>query len=133
MIGTPALRAGAAFAGVAAATLPFGALAVDAWGGRQAALSTVLGAALATLLAVASVVLAVWAHDKPQPIFIAALLGGFLGRLMIFGGGVAWLAAATDFPVAAFMSGLFAYYVLFQILEIRAVRRLAAARPAGHP
>lgn len=131
MIGSKAVRAGAALAGVAAATLPFGALAVDAWAGRQAAVSTVLGAALATVLAVASVVLAIWAHDKPQPVFLTALLGGFLGRLVLFGGSVALLATATDFPVAAFMAGLFAYYVLFQILEIRALRRLAAARPAS--
>ena len=133
MIGNSALRAGAALAGVAVATLPFGALAVDAWGGRQAALSTVLGAALATVLAVASVVLAVWAHDKPQRVFMTAVMGGFLGRLVLFGGGVAWLATATDFPVAAFMAGLFAYYVLFQILEVRTLRRLAAARPGGLP
>lgn len=133
MTGKPALRAGAALAGVAAATLPFSVLAVDAWGGRQAALSTMLGAVLATVLAVASVVMAVWAHDKPQHVFLAALLGGFLGRLFLFGGGVALLATATDFPVAAFMAGLFAYYVLFQILEIRALRRLAAGRPAGLP
>lgn len=133
MIGGPALRAGAVLVSVAGATLPFSALAVDAWGGRQAALSTVLGAALATVLAVASVVLAVWAHDKPQRVFLTALLGGFLGRLILFGGGVALLATATEFPVAAFMAGLFGYYVLFQILEIRALRRLSAARPAGLP
>ena len=133
MIGSPALRAGAVLAGVAGATLPFSALAVDAWGGRQAAVSTVLGAALATVLAVGSLVLAVWAHDKPQRVFLAALAAGFLGRLFLFGGGVALLATATDFPVAAFMASLFGYYVLFQILEVRALRRLAAARPAGLP
>lgn len=133
MIGSPALRAGAVLASVAGATLPISALAVDAWGGRQAAWSTVLGAGLATVLAVASVVLAVWAHDKPQRVFLTALLGGFVGRLMVFGGGVALLATATDFPVAAFMAALFGYYVLFQILEIRALRRLASARPASLP
>jgi len=133
VIGSPALRAGAVLAGVAGATLPFSALAVDAWGGRQAAVSTVLGAALATVLAVGSLVLAVWAHDKPQRVFLAALAAGFLGRLFLFGGGVALLATATDFPVAAFMASLFGYYVLFQILEVRALRRLAAARPAGLP
>ena len=56
-----------------------------------------------------------------------------MGRLVLFGGGVALLATATDFPVAAFMAGLFAYYVLFQILEIRTLRRLATARPGGLP
>jgi len=124
------LRAGATLLAVAVATLPLGGLALDAWAGRSVAVSALLGAALAILLGVGSLGLAAWSYDKPQPVFLSALFGGFLGRLVIFSACIALLVTTTRLPVAAFMAGLFFYYVLLQVLEIRALLRLFGTRPA---
>ena len=124
------LRAGMTLLGTAAATLPLGTLAVDAWKGRDTAIAVLLGAGLSAILAVASFLLAAWSHDKSQPVFLFALAGGFLGRLVFFGAGIAVLVTAGRLPVFAFVAGLFAYYVLFQVLEIRALLKLSGSRAA---
>ena len=124
------LGASATILAVTAATLPLGALALDAWAGRDVMLSALLGAGLATALAMVSLALAVWSHDKPHPVFLSALVGGFLGKGVILGSGITLLVTLTRLPVVAFMAGLFSYYVLLQVLEIRALRRLFGTRSA---
>jgi hypothetical protein len=125
-----AVRASAMLLATAATTLPLVALALDAWVGRDFALSALLGACLAAVLAVSSTVLAAWSHDKPQAVFLAALAGGFLGRMVVFGVGMALLVTATRLPVTAFVAGLFSYYVLFQVIEVRALHKLFGKRSA---
>ncbi|PYQ13157.1 MAG: hypothetical protein DMH00_04780 [Acidobacteria bacterium] len=117
--------------GTAAATLPLCVLAAHAVAGRETALSVLLGAGLAAFLAVASLTLATWSHDKSHPVFLSVLVGGFLGRLAIFGSGIALLISLTHLPVAAFVAGLFAYYVLLQVLEIRALQKMFGSRSVG--
>jgi hypothetical protein len=130
MKGGEVLRAGASLLATAAAMLPLSALALDAWAGRNVAVAVLLGACLAILLAVASLLLAAWSHDKPEAVFLSALAGGFLGRMAVFSAGIALVVLATDLPVAAFVAGLFSYYVLFQVLEVRALQKLFRKRPA---
>ncbi|MCI0569010.1 MAG: hypothetical protein L0Z52_12620 [Acidobacteria bacterium] len=125
-----ALRASATLLATAAATVPLGALALDAWVGRDFAVSALLGACLAAGLAVSSLALAAWSHDKPQAVFLSALAGGFLGRMMAFAAGMALLVTTTRLPVTAFVAGLFSYYVLFQVLEVRALQKLFGRRSA---
>ena len=125
-----ALKASATLLATAGATLPLGALAVDAWLGREHAVSALLGACLAAVLAVSSLILAAWSHDKPQAVFLSALAGGFLGRMLAFTAGMALVVTATRLPVTAFVAGLFTYYALFQVLEIRALQKLLGRRSA---
>jgi hypothetical protein len=127
------LKACAMLFATSAATLPLGLVAAHAWAGPRPALSVLLGAGLATMLAISSLALAAWSYEKSQATFLAALLGGFMGRLVFLGGCIALLIAASDLPVAPFMASLFAYYVLYQFLEIRALHRLRAARPLRTP
>jgi hypothetical protein len=128
MIGSRALRAGATLLVTAAALLPLSTLALDAWAGRSVALAVLLGACLAALLAAASLLLSAWSHDKREAVFLAALAGGFLGRMALFGVGIASVVLATHLPVTAFVAGLFSYYVLFQILEVRALQKIFGKR-----
>jgi len=125
-----ALKASVTLLATAAATLPLGALAADAWMGRDFAVSALLGACLAAALAISSLVLAAWSYDKPQVVFLSALAGGFLGRMVAFSAGMALLVTATSLPVTAFVAGLFSYYVLFQVLEVRALQKLVGRRSA---
>jgi hypothetical protein len=122
-----ALRASLTLLGTGIATAPLGGVAIHAWAGSRAALSAALGACLATLMALLTMWLWIWAVDKPQKIFLTALAGGFLGRMTIFGAAIILLAVKTELPPAAFVGGLFAYYVIYQVLEIRAVQRLGGA------
>jgi hypothetical protein len=125
-----ALKASATLLATAVATVPLGVLAVDAWVGREFAVSALLGACLAAALAISSLVLAAWSYDKPQVVFLSALAGGFLGRMFAFSAGLALLVTITRLPVTAFVAGLFSYYVLFQVLEVRALQKLIGRRSA---
>ncbi len=125
-----ALKACATLLATAGTTLPLGALAMDAWVGRDFAVSALLGACLAAVLALSSLILAAWSHDKPQAVFLSALAGGFLGRLVAFAAGMAWVVTATQLPVTAFVAGLFSYYAMFQVLEVRALQKLFGRRSA---
>jgi hypothetical protein len=125
-----ALKSSATLLATAGTTLPLGGLAMDAWVGRDFAVSALLGACLAAVLAVSSLILAAWSHDKPQAVFLSALAGGFLGRLVVFAAGMAWVVTATRLPVTAFVAGLFSYYALFQVLEVRALQKLFGRRSA---
>ena len=120
-----ALRVGGLLLGTGAAVAPLGGLALHAWVGARAALSAGLGAALATVVALATIGLWTWAIDKPAKTFLAAVAGGFLGRMALFVGAIIFLVTGTELPPAPFVGGLFAYYLLYQILEIRALPRLA--------
>jgi hypothetical protein len=128
MKGLDALRAGAVLLATAATLLPISALVLDAWAGRDVALAVLLGACLAALLAAVSLLLSAWSYDKREAVFLAALAGGFLGRMVLFGAGIAGVVLATHLPVAPFVAGLFGYYVLFQILEIRALQKIFGKR-----
>ena len=112
---------------IAAATaLPAGYL-LRSWAGPRNTGGAALGAGLATVSTLAGVWLIAWAFDKPQKVFLATLAGGFLGRMALFGGALAVVILATDLSPAAFLGGLFGYYVLDQALVIRAVHRAAGA------
>ena len=134
MAETPALRPGRTALGVlgtAAATAPLAWLAAHAWGGPKAALGAGLGAALATLSAIGGLCLTAWAIPRSQNAFFGALVGGSLARMVLFCGAVAVVVTATDLPPAAFIGGLFVYYVVFQVLEIRALHRWRRAAGGG--
>ena len=130
----PSLRPGRtalALLGTAVATAPLAGLAAHAWGGPRAAAGAGCGAVLATLSALGGVYLAAWAMPRSQNAFFGALVGGILARMVLFCGAVAVVVTATELPPAAFIAGLFVYYVIFQALEIGALHRWR--RAAGTP
>lgn len=110
---------------IAAATVPPAGYLLHSWAGPRVTAGAALGAGLATVSTLAGVWLMAWAFDKPQRVFLATLAGSFLGRMALFGGALAVVILATDLPPAAFMGGLFVYYVMYQVLEIRAAHRSA--------
>src|SRR5262245_66054179 len=67
-----------------AATAPPATLAGHLWGGPPAAMSVALGAALAALSALGGRWLQARVMSMPPQYFLAAVTGGFLGRLILF-------------------------------------------------
>jgi hypothetical protein len=120
-------RALGALLGTAAAFAPLAWLAAHALSGPRGVLSAALGAGLAIALALAGTALQIWAFQKPQKVFLAAIVGSLLGRMAIFLSALAAVVAATRLPPAPFVAALFFYYVLCQVLEIRTVRRIGVA------
>lgn len=111
----------------AVAALALAAVAA-AWIGRarigQASLrGAILGAALAAAGAIAGMTLTAWAIGRDQKVFFAALIGGILGRLAVFGAALIYvgLRAAGSIDLTATASALLAFYVVFQVLEVRLV------------
>jgi len=82
---------------------------------------TLLGAALATIGALAGMALTAWSFDKGQREFMTALAAGMLGRLAGFGGVLVYVALRTTIDPIATAAALLTLYVVFQILEIRMV------------
>jgi hypothetical protein len=129
MLRRGAWRTALSLFGTVAATAPLAGVAIHALAGGEAAASAALGAALATLSSLGGVWLMAWAMPRSQNFFLGAVVGGILARMVLFCGAVALLVVCTELPPAAFVAGLFVYYGLLQILEIRAVLRWPAAAP----
>ncbi len=125
------LDASWALLGTGAGTALVAGLALSRWAGSRVMVSAALGAALATLLALSGIWLLAWTFDKSQKVFLAALVGGFLGRMVIFGLAVVLMVSATELPPAAFVGGLLMFYAVYQVVEIRAAHRLAGATGSG--
>jgi hypothetical protein len=92
---------------------------------------TVLGVALAGSCAIAGMTLTAWSMDREHKVFLAALVGGILGRLAVFGAALTCvgLRAAGTIDTTATAAALLASYVVFQVLEVRLV--LLRARSKG--
>jgi hypothetical protein len=113
------------------------AAAAAAWIGRgmvpAASLrGTVLGIALAASGAIAGMMLTAWSTGKEQKVFFAALAGGILGRLAVFGAALAYvgLRAPGAIDATATAVALLASYVVFQVLEVRLVLLRARSKEA---
>jgi len=84
---------------------------------------TILGVALAGSCAIAGMALTAWSMGREQTVFLAALVGGILGRLAVFGAVLACvgLRAAGRIDTTATAAALLASYLVFQVLEVRLV------------
>jgi hypothetical protein len=116
-------RTALGMAAAGTATLPVLILAAYAYGGAPAAWSAGLGAAVAAVSALGGLALLGWAFPRSPRHFLGAVVGSFLGRMILFSAAVALLAGGTDLPAAPFVAGLFIDHALFQALEIRALHR----------
>jgi len=88
-----------------------------------AAQGALFGAGLAAVGAIAAVALNRWGFDKDSRRFFAALTLGILGRLLLYGAALVYVALRTRIDVTATAASLLGFYVLFQIVEIRLALR----------
>ena len=80
-----------------------------------------LGMGLATAGSIAGLALTAWSFARPHGQFMAALLLGALGRMVIYGVTLIYIALGTSLNPSAMAIGLLATYLVFQVLEVRFV------------
>jgi len=90
-----------------------------------------LGLALATAGALSWIGAAVFSIERGQQAFMAAMVLGILGRLMIYGAALIYVALRTTIDPVFLAGSLLGFYVIFLVLEVRfAVKALR--RSGGH-
>ncbi len=97
------------------------------WGVEMVRAAAV-GCGIGALNALAGGLSAIWSFDRPQPVFLKALLGGMVVRMLVICIGLVLLIKFTALSVYGLVFSLFSSYLLFQILEIRFFVRRAAVR-----
>jgi hypothetical protein len=99
--------------------------AIIGWGGgleRPAVRGILLGAVLASAAAIAGMALLAWSFGRGHRQFFGALVLGILGRLLVFGGVLVYVALrAAAFDLIASAASLLGFYLVFQVLEMRFV------------
>jgi len=112
-----------------------GSAAIAFWrGGLESPVTrgVLLGAALASFGAIAGMALLAWSYGRGQTQFFGALVIGILGRLLVFGGVLVYVALrAAAFDLIASAASLLGFYVVFQVLEMRFVLKGLAGRRSG--
>jgi len=84
-----------------------------------------LGGTLAVAGAIAGLLLSAWGFDKGQKQFFGALLFGILGRLVVYGATLIYVALGTSIDLIATAVAMLGFHVVFMIVEINfALRRL---------
>ncbi len=88
-----------------------------------------IGGALAVAGAIAGLILSAWGFDRGQKQFFAALLLGILGRLVIYGATLIYVALGTSANLIATVVAMLGFHVVFMVVEINfALRRLRAGK-----
>ena len=100
------------------------------WGVEMVRAAAV-GCGIGALNALAGGLSAIWSFDRPQAVFLKALLGGMIVRMLVICVGLVLLIKFTALSVYGLVFSLFLSYLLFQILEIRYFVRRAAVRRAS--
>lgn len=112
---------------IAAAIL--GGYTLYVYWGVEMVRAAAVGCGIGALNALAGGLSAIWSFDRPQPVFLKALLGGMVVRMLVICIGLVLLIKFTALSVYGLVFSLFSSYLLFQILEIRFfVKRAAALR-----
>ena len=112
--------------------LVLGGYPLYAYAGAAAIWGVAVGCGICALNVLAGCLSAVWAFEKPDPVFLKALFGGMLVRMMAIGLVFLLLVKFTAIHVLGLTLSLFLFYVLFQVLEIRfLVARLPARQAPG--
>jgi hypothetical protein len=81
------------------------------------------GAGLATLNTVAAYALVLWSQPRSTNVFLAAVLGGMLGRMAVMLVAVVAAVLGLGLPKVPLVLGLLAYFVLFLVLELTILHR----------
>jgi branched-subunit amino acid ABC-type transport system permease component len=108
----------------AAVAMPLAALWLlkggsDPWAVRSAA----FGAALAGLNAIVAYALVLWAQNRTTKAFMAAVLGGMLGRMALLLGAVVAGIGVLELRRLPLVTGLLGYFVFFLIVELTVLHR----------
>ena len=100
-------------------TAILGAYPLYAYADDQIIWSIVVGAGICTVNVLVGCFAAVWSFPKPQQVFLKTVFGGMAIRMVAIGLSFFLLIKYANVHVSALTGGLFLFYVLFQILEIR--------------
>ncbi len=110
------------YAGWIALLAAIGVLMIGAFRGRLGepiARGATLGIILAAAGALGGLFLTAWAFGRGDRQFLAAIVGGMLGRLAVYGGALIYVALGTTLDLLATAVGLLGFYLVCQVLEIR--------------
>ena len=108
-----------------------------AWGGLAPPRleGLLLGLALATAGALSWILLASWSLGRGHAAFMAAQGLGIMGRLVIYGAALGYVALRTTIDPVYLAGSLLGFHVLFLILEVRfaaqGARRAGPGEPGG--
>lgn len=87
------------------------------------------GGSVAVAGTLAGLVLTAWGFEKGQTQFFGALLFGILGRLVVYGATLIYIALGTSLDLIATAVAMMGFHVVFMIVEIQfALRRLKAGK-----
>jgi hypothetical protein len=92
-----------------------------------------LGLALATAGAVSWILLASWTIGRGHRAFMAALGLGILGRLVVYGGALIYVALKTTIDPVFAAGSLLGFHVIYLVLEVRFAARGLAGAGRGSP
>lgn len=94
--------------------------------GREALLTALIGCGISTANVLAGGASAMWAYDKPQPVFLKTILGGMALRMFAVLAIFIGIVRLTDLSILVLGASLFMFYLIYQILEIRFLTRRAS-------
>ena len=90
-------------------------------GGWASLRALLIGCTISTVNVIAGTVSIVWSFDKPQPVFLKAILGGMAARMMAIFIVLVMVVKLTDLLVLPLVGSMFGFYIVFQVLELRFV------------
>ncbi|MDE2889846.1 MAG: hypothetical protein OXR72_16710 [Gemmatimonadota bacterium] len=127
-MGTEFLRFARQVGAVLIAAAILGGYPLYVYWGVDMVRAAAVGCGIGALNALAGGLSAIWSFDRPQPVFLKALLGGMVVRMLVICIGLVLLVKFTTLSVYGLVFSLFSSYLLFQILEIRFFVKRAAVR-----
>ncbi len=127
-MGTEFLRFARQVGAVLIAAAILGGYPLYVYWGIEVVRAAAVGCGIGALNALAGGLSAIWSFDRPQPVFLKALLGGMVVRMLVICIGLVLLVKFTTLSVYGLVFSLFSSYLLFQILEIRFFVKRAAVR-----
>lgn len=127
-MGTEFLRFAKQVVAILIAAAILGGYPLYVYWGVEMVRAAAVGCGIGALNALAGGLSAIWSFDRPQSVFLKALLGGMVVRMLVVCVGLVLLIKFTALSVYGLVFSLFLSYLLFQILEIRFFVRRAAVR-----
>lgn len=127
-MGTEFLRFARQVGAVLIAAALLGGYPLYVYWGVDMVRAAAVGCGIGALNALAGGLSAIWSFDRPQSVFLKALLGGMVIRMLVICVVLVLLIKSTALSVYGLVFSLFLSYLLYQILEIRFFVRRAAVR-----
>lgn len=93
----------------------------------RAVASAAFGTAVAYINAVAAYAIMVWARQRPVNVFLGAILGGTLGRMVAMLAGLILGVRALSLAALPLAGALIVYFALFLVLEVSVLPKRVAA------